>query len=226
MSNPPQPGLATPDTRQRLPTTNHGPAVPTREYQSDRASRTACRTATHPADHTPQTTHANARNHRPPLDNTLSISVENRTTINPPPRRVGGQPPSNRSGLGRASHGPPRPGATQAYSARPPRAPPIERERGCPTRSYVRVRERRRASCGTVGTASHEPNERTATRGRDANADDRGISRVRSLLPRLRSRARSRCPQRRSVQCARGTGLPLRCAGVANTAPACKRSTE
>jgi hypothetical protein len=33
------------------PTTNHGLAVPTRGYQSDRASRTACRTATHPADH-------------------------------------------------------------------------------------------------------------------------------------------------------------------------------
>jgi hypothetical protein len=54
MSNPPLTGLATPDTRQRIPTTNHGPAVPTREYQSDRASRTACRTATHPADHTPK----------------------------------------------------------------------------------------------------------------------------------------------------------------------------
>ena len=51
MSNPPPTGLATPDTRQRLPTTNHGPAAPTRAYQSDRASRTACRTATHPADH-------------------------------------------------------------------------------------------------------------------------------------------------------------------------------
>ena len=54
MSNPPQPGPATPDLRQRLPTTNHGPAATqTRVYQSDRASRTACRTATHPADHTP-----------------------------------------------------------------------------------------------------------------------------------------------------------------------------
>src|SRR5947209_3023444 len=49
MSNPPA-RLATPDFRQRLPTTNHGPAAhQTREYQSDRASRTACRTATHPA---------------------------------------------------------------------------------------------------------------------------------------------------------------------------------
>ena len=57
MSNPPH-GLATPDLRQRLPTTNHGPAAPQiRVYQSDRASRTACRTATHPADHIP---------HRPP----------------------------------------------------------------------------------------------------------------------------------------------------------------
>jgi len=42
MSNPPN-RLATPDLRQRLPTTNHGPAAPqTRVYQSDRASRTAC----------------------------------------------------------------------------------------------------------------------------------------------------------------------------------------
>ena len=40
MSNPP-PRLATPDLRQRLPTTNHGPAATTRVYQSDRASRTA-----------------------------------------------------------------------------------------------------------------------------------------------------------------------------------------
>jgi hypothetical protein len=55
MSNPPlRWGLATPDVSQRHPTTNHGPVVLTRAYQSDRTSRTACRTATHPADHTPQ----------------------------------------------------------------------------------------------------------------------------------------------------------------------------
>src|SRR5437879_5713697 len=74
MSNPPA-RLATPDFRQRLPTTNHGPAAhQTREYQSDRASRTACRTATHPADHTPRPTNANARNPPSRLDNALSIS--------------------------------------------------------------------------------------------------------------------------------------------------------
>ena len=55
MSNPPT-RPATPELRQRLPTTNHGPAATqTREYQSDRASRPACRTATDPADHTPPT---------------------------------------------------------------------------------------------------------------------------------------------------------------------------
>ena len=41
MSNPPQQGQATPDLRQRHPTTNNGPAATrTREYQPDRASRT------------------------------------------------------------------------------------------------------------------------------------------------------------------------------------------
>jgi hypothetical protein len=59
MSNSPHRGLATPDLRQRLPTTNHGPAVATRVYQSDRASRTACRTATHPADHNHELPSAN-----------------------------------------------------------------------------------------------------------------------------------------------------------------------
>ena len=49
---------------------------PTRGYQSDRASRTADRTATRPADHTnPSTKHPHARNHRPSLDKPLSISV-------------------------------------------------------------------------------------------------------------------------------------------------------
>lgn len=53
----------------------HGSQPGTRVYQSDRASRTACRTATHPADH-------NHPDHQPrkreicdvPLDNGLSIS--------------------------------------------------------------------------------------------------------------------------------------------------------
>src|SRR5450755_890567 len=76
MSNPPptKGGPATLDPRQRLPTTNHGPAVPTRVYQSDRASRTACRTATHPADHTNPHGTQNARNSAPTLDRRLSIS--------------------------------------------------------------------------------------------------------------------------------------------------------
>jgi hypothetical protein len=75
MSNPPHPGLATPDPRQRLPTTNHGPAVPTREYQPDRASRTANRTATHPADHNTHPQARPARNHRARIDKRLSISA-------------------------------------------------------------------------------------------------------------------------------------------------------
>jgi hypothetical protein len=86
MSNPPSHGLATPDLRQRLPTTNHGPAVPTRVYQSDRASRTACRTATHPADHTasqpPDQRRQEIRD--APLDNALSISVSRATCGSPP----------------------------------------------------------------------------------------------------------------------------------------------
>ena len=42
MSNPPHPGRPRPISRQRHPTTNHGPAATrTREYQPDRASRTA-----------------------------------------------------------------------------------------------------------------------------------------------------------------------------------------
>ena len=69
MSNPPH-RLATPDLRQRLPTTNHGPAATqTRVYQSDRASRTACRTATHPADHTFLTERQMREIHDPHLTN-------------------------------------------------------------------------------------------------------------------------------------------------------------
>ena len=75
MSNPPH-TLATPDLRQRLPTTNHGPAVATRVYQSDRASRTACRTATHPADHTLNPPTSERQEIRDaPVDKRLSISV-------------------------------------------------------------------------------------------------------------------------------------------------------
>src|ERR1700733_5480083 len=47
---------------------------PTRVYQSDRASRTPCRTATNPADHNPNHTNANARNPQHTLDQPLSIS--------------------------------------------------------------------------------------------------------------------------------------------------------
>ena len=74
MSNPPT-RPATPELRQRLPTTNHGPAATqTREYQSDRASRPACRTATDPADHTPPTPTPSpkARNFVTPLLTTRS----------------------------------------------------------------------------------------------------------------------------------------------------------
>ena len=61
---------------------------PTREYQSDRASRTASRTATHPADHTtpPQPDPRKRQIHQPPLDKRLSISgVSSRTQPWSPP---------------------------------------------------------------------------------------------------------------------------------------------
>ena len=61
---------------------------PTREYQPDRASRTACRTATHPADHTPQPTSANAPDHRPRLDNHHSISAAHPHRRGVPPART------------------------------------------------------------------------------------------------------------------------------------------
>ena len=49
---------------------------PTREYQPDRASRTARRTATRPADHTPTTTQRQMREiSQPPLDTRPSISA-------------------------------------------------------------------------------------------------------------------------------------------------------
>ena len=76
MSNPPPQGWPRPILDSGSPTTNHGPAAhQTRVYQSDRASRTACRTATHPADHKPRPTNAKARNCDAPLDKRLSISV-------------------------------------------------------------------------------------------------------------------------------------------------------
>ena len=76
MSNPPPGGWPRPILDSGSPTTNHGPAAhQTRVYQSDRASRTACRTATHPADHKPRPTNAKARNCDAPLDKRLSISV-------------------------------------------------------------------------------------------------------------------------------------------------------
>jgi hypothetical protein len=50
----------------------------TRVYQPDRASRTACRTATHPADHNPEIPNANARNQRSPLDKQPPISAPRR----------------------------------------------------------------------------------------------------------------------------------------------------
>ena len=52
-------------------------------YQSDRASRTACRTATHPADHTPLTLTSTSERqeiHDAPLDKRLSISVRRLAT--------------------------------------------------------------------------------------------------------------------------------------------------
>src|SRR5450631_3173955 len=55
MSNPPPQGWPRPildsGTPRRTMVLRH---PQTRAYQSDRASRTACRTATHPADHTPR----------------------------------------------------------------------------------------------------------------------------------------------------------------------------
>ena len=75
MSNPPRKGLATPDARQRLPTTNHGPAASQPAYISLTARRAqpAGPPPTQPTTHT-TTTNANARNQRPPLDKPLSIS--------------------------------------------------------------------------------------------------------------------------------------------------------
>jgi hypothetical protein len=76
MSNPPSPRLATPDPRQRLPTTNPWSCGPNREYQPDRASCTACRTATDPADHTdPPDNKRQCAKTTTRLDKPLSISA-------------------------------------------------------------------------------------------------------------------------------------------------------
>ena len=58
MSNPPPRGWPRPILDSGSPRRTMVLRYPTRAYQPDRASRTACRTATHPADHTHEPTNA------------------------------------------------------------------------------------------------------------------------------------------------------------------------
>ena len=75
MSNPPPQGLATPDPRQRLPTTNHGPAVtqPAHISLTARRAQPAGPPPTQPT--TTTTTPTRTRKSTTPLDKRLSISA-------------------------------------------------------------------------------------------------------------------------------------------------------
>jgi len=74
------------------PTTNHGPAATRiRVYQPDRASRTARRAATNPADHIPSPSVTNQRKQEirdVPIDKRLSISAQE-AQLSRPLRRPG-----------------------------------------------------------------------------------------------------------------------------------------
>src|SRR6266545_3806391 len=95
MSSPPPTGQATPDPRQRHPTTNHGPAATrTRGYQPDRASRTAP-----PDRHPPSRPHHST--HRAPTRHNELLTLTN----NSPYQLSAGSP------LRRADRGPRKRGA-------------------------------------------------------------------------------------------------------------------